>query len=458
MIITKWCTSLVIALFLSFLIKAQEQPLSVDISYINSKVLSVRITNLTDYEIWLPISIDEGDTQSAVYFDLIYDYRKEKRRQFYDLQSKVDQRSIRIPPRQTYVKTYRAGDLPLLSWSMRKGTSLLSEHIHFTKANIYLKYVVGSPKPISGRIFKDFEIKSITEETPPLFRILPIYKPQTRELIIERYNWTDNTIMEPFGQLIGEQKDTCLYITYKNDKREKKMKYIPKDSVSIVYAKLPDLLKEGQNKGTKLRKVIVASSFYYQKKGNRKWEHYQHLDTLSFPPQDKVNYFTNETDSNGMYFLFRKVAERLVQNRVQAKNTNKQSDQADLKKRFAPYMESTNKFESDWANDVILGDTVYESVDRMPEFPGGQSELLKYISVNLKYPKHFNDQVRVIIKVIVEKDGTLSHARVIRGSTYLDADREALKVLISMPNWTPGYKDGKPVRTYFTIPVMFRLQ
>ena len=101
----------------------------------------------------------------------------------------------------------------------------------------------------------------------------------------------------------------------------------------------------------------------------------------------------------------------------------------------------------------------YEVVEQMPQFPGGFAEMMKYLANNIKYPSeaHKNGtQGRVTVQAIIDTEGRVTNTRVIKGADpYLDA--EAIRVVSSMPKWSPGMQDGKPVNVKFTIPVMFRL-
>ena len=85
---------------------------------------------------------------------------------------------------------------------------------------------------------------------------------------------------------------------------------------------------------------------------------------------------------------------------------------------------------------------------------------MKYISSNIKYPtisQETGSQGKVIVQFVVDKDGTISNPEVVRGvDPYLD--KEAIRVISSMPKWTPGMQNGKKVRVKFTVPVSFRLQ
>ena len=101
---------------------------------------------------------------------------------------------------------------------------------------------------------------------------------------------------------------------------------------------------------------------------------------------------------------------------------------------------------------------IYEVVEQMPSFPGGQSAMMRYINENLRYPEEAeqSDVVgRAVVSFIVEPDGALSDIEITRS---LDPafDRMALLVVQSMPRWVPGKQDGKPVRVRYNIPVSFR--
>ena len=102
---------------------------------------------------------------------------------------------------------------------------------------------------------------------------------------------------------------------------------------------------------------------------------------------------------------------------------------------------------------------VFNVVEHMPEFPGGTGELMKYLSMNVRYPEAAHKagtQGRVMVSFIVEPDGTISNAHVQKGVSA-ELDQEALRVIKSMPKWKPGMQSGKAVRVKYTIPISFRL-
>lgn len=103
---------------------------------------------------------------------------------------------------------------------------------------------------------------------------------------------------------------------------------------------------------------------------------------------------------------------------------------------------------------------VWDVAEEMPKFPGGDADLYEFISKNLKYPAaeiEAGHAGKVIIRFIVGKDGKISEATVLRGVSP-GCDREALRVVNSMPRWVPGRQNGNPVAVYFTLPVVYRLQ
>ena len=110
--------------------------------------------------------------------------------------------------------------------------------------------------------------------------------------------------------------------------------------------------------------------------------------------------------------------------------------------------------------DEAVDQTVFEIVEENPEFPGGNEGLAAYLRKNLVYPESAVDngvQGRVTVGFIVERDGSVASVE-IKKSVDPALDKEALRVVKSMPRWKPGKQQGKAVRTRFSVPVVFRLQ
>ena len=103
---------------------------------------------------------------------------------------------------------------------------------------------------------------------------------------------------------------------------------------------------------------------------------------------------------------------------------------------------------------------IHQVCEEMPEFPGGMRECMNWLSKNVNYPATAQEkgiQGRVIIQFVVERDGSITEPKVVRGVDP-DLDKEALRVVSAMPNWKPGKHKGEVVRVKYTLPVMYRLQ
>ena len=103
---------------------------------------------------------------------------------------------------------------------------------------------------------------------------------------------------------------------------------------------------------------------------------------------------------------------------------------------------------------------VYRSVDQMPQFPGGEAGLMRYLQSNINYPANAamnNIGGRVILQFVVEKDGHIGEVKVVR-SIDPEIDAEAVRVVKSLPDFIPGRQDGEPVAVWYTIPVSFKVQ
>jgi len=121
--------------------------------------------------------------------------------------------------------------------------------------------------------------------------------------------------------------------------------------------------------------------------------------------------------------------------------------------------ETADKIERDSVRSAGKKDKVYDVVEKLPSFSGGISAMMKYLVDNVKYPKEAeknNEQGRVIVRFVVNEDGSINDAQVVK-SVSPSLDAEALRVIGSMPKWEPGMQDGKNVKVKFVLPVVFRL-
>lgn len=120
-----------------------------------------------------------------------------------------------------------------------------------------------------------------------------------------------------------------------------------------------------------------------------------------------------------------------------------------------PYPVSTTDSITPTAEDT----NVYKFVDKMPEFPGGTASLNAFLVNEIRYPevaRQNNITGTVLIQFVVEKDGSVDNATVL-APLFTDCDKEALRAILAMPKWKPGYKDGQLVRCYYVIPIKFWL-
>ena len=150
---------------------------------------------------------------------------------------------------------------------------------------------------------------------------------------------------------------------------------------------------------------------------------------------------------------------------TQAEVLNIVEDDADIEETTLVSQEDQTEF-VEISNDVPIvveepeeEQQIFQVVENMPEFPGGTQALLQYLKKNIKYPTICQEQGiqgRVVVQFVVNKDGSIVDPEVIKPiNPYLD--KEALRVVSTMPKWKPGEQRGKPVRVKFTLPVQFKL-
>ncbi|MCC8070755.1 MAG: energy transducer TonB [Bacteroidales bacterium] len=111
-------------------------------------------------------------------------------------------------------------------------------------------------------------------------------------------------------------------------------------------------------------------------------------------------------------------------------------------------------------HEVVDDNKVFDAVEQEPQFPGGQAALLKWIGEHINYPTvaaENNIQGTVLVRFVVTKDGSVGEVQVLR-SKDPDLDKEAVRVVKKLPNFTPGKMNGHPVNVWFTIPIKFKLQ
>jgi protein TonB len=103
---------------------------------------------------------------------------------------------------------------------------------------------------------------------------------------------------------------------------------------------------------------------------------------------------------------------------------------------------------------------VFDIVEQMPEYPGGQAALFEYLSKNIKYPADAEKKKvegKVFVTFVVDTDGKITDVSLLR-KVFPSLDAEAIRVISGMPNWIPGKQKGQVVRVKYTVPIMFRLK
>ena len=111
-------------------------------------------------------------------------------------------------------------------------------------------------------------------------------------------------------------------------------------------------------------------------------------------------------------------------------------------------------------HEAPVKEEIFNAVEQMPQFPGGEAELLKYISTHIKYPTmaaENNIQGRVVVKFVVQKNGKVGDVIVLRGKDP-DLDKEAVRVVKTLPDFIPGKMNGQSVSVWYTLPIQFKFQ
>ena len=109
---------------------------------------------------------------------------------------------------------------------------------------------------------------------------------------------------------------------------------------------------------------------------------------------------------------------------------------------------------------VVEETKVFTSVEQMPQFPGGEAELLKWITTHIKYPAiamENNVQGKVVVQFVVTRDGSIGEVKIARGKDP-DLDKEAMRVVKTLPKFIPGKMNGQAVNVWYTLPINFKLQ
>jgi TonB family protein len=114
-----------------------------------------------------------------------------------------------------------------------------------------------------------------------------------------------------------------------------------------------------------------------------------------------------------------------------------------------------------FVEEEVDEEQIFDVVEEQPQFPGGAAAMMKFLSNNIQYPRISRDngsQGRAMVRFTVNSDGSIQDTEIIKSTGDMYLDREALRLVESMPKWSPGRQNGKPVRVKFVLPVNFHLQ
>lgn len=154
----------------------------------------------------------------------------------------------------------------------------------------------------------------------------------------------------------------------------------------------------------------------------------------------------------------RAVIINIVENTVEIEDDIEIDAEADQETFIQDY---TPTFNTEIAEEEIIEEEeIFVVVETMPSFPGGMNKLMEYLQTNLHYPQLAKDlgiQGRVFVTFVIEKDGSVTDTRILRGIGG-GCDEEAVKVVNNMPKWIPGSQRNRPVRVQFNLPINFTLK
>ncbi len=141
-------------------------------------------------------------------------------------------------------------------------------------------------------------------------------------------------------------------------------------------------------------------------------------------------------------------------------NATPEAVEVEAEPEDAPAIDEANTEEQVTEEPVNQSKKVYESVEQMPEFPGGMEGLMRYLQQNVQYPPiavQNNVQGRVVVQFVIDETGQVGDVEVVR-SVSEEVDAEAVRVVKSMPKFEPGRQNGEPVAVWYTLPIAFKMQ
>jgi TonB family protein len=238
----------------------------------------------------------------------------------------------------------------------------------------------------------------------------------------------------------------------------------------LIGERMIKISKDGYESVTKLPNVvedqksdIIVALQSIRNKSKVTFSCNVHIDSLmvdGLPVKlDGINYLTPGTHKISFVLDGHEITDNIIVPKV-GKHFNLMISRKNYYDSSYNNGQSSSNSESLFYEKSEVEDKVFDVVEQMPTFPGGQGALMKYLADNIKYPAEAQKngvQGRVVVSFVVERDGSLSDFQIVR-SVDPSIDEEAIRVAKAMPRWIPGRQNGSTTRVKYNIPVSFRLQ
>ena len=263
--------------------------------------------------------------------------------------------------------------------------------------------------------------------------------------------WKLLALVPIIGATLALNAETVTDVVYKNDE--------PQKQVPIKKGKKNATVKTGSNQGINVIEVV-------EPKSNDELKTYETTLGESEPNVAVLILNTKKKGEEPLLIVDKKIAtieqvRALPRDSVARVATMREKAAIRSygeKAKYGALIITTVKHQQEIDNELLSQPDVFDKVDEVPQFPGGFAGLMQYLKTNVRYPedaKEAGAQGNVIVSFIVEKDGSISNAKVTK-PTYSSLDEEALRVINAMPKWTPGKQNGEAVRAKYSLPVSFR--
>ena len=254
------------------------------------------------------------------------------------------------------------------------------------------------------------------------------------------------------GITLALNAETVTDVVYKNDE--------PQKQVPVKKGKRNTTIKTGSNQGINVIEIVEPQS-------DDELKTYETTLGETEPNAAVIILNTKKEGEEPLLILDGKIAtieqvRALPRDAVASVGTMREEAAISSygeKAKYGALIITTVKHQKELYNEQISQPDVFDKVDEAPQFPGGMAGMMQYLSSNIRYPEDAREagtQGRVIVSFVVEKDGSISNARVTK-PTYSSLDDEALRVISAMPKWMPGKQNGEAVRVKYSVPVSFRL-